>query len=79
MVRRAISAPQIDTADLGPSGSDAFSQLKSKYGFASVHDWPAVADYKGPVFCGDDNDDDDNDDDTERFMMMNLLRIIGER
>ena len=31
-----------DFADLGPSGSDAFSELKAKYGFASVADWHTV-------------------------------------
>ena len=38
----------VDYADLGPSGSDAFSLLKSKYGFVSVDDWHTVADYRGP-------------------------------
>jgi hypothetical protein len=47
-VRRAIADDSIDMVDLGPSGSDAFSQLKEKYGFASVADWHKVADYRGP-------------------------------
>jgi len=47
LVDRAIQADGIDVVDLGPSGSDAFSQLKAKYGFRSVVDWPAVADYTG--------------------------------
>ena len=47
LVRRAIDAKDIDVVDLGPSGSDAFSELKAKYGFRSVDDWPAVADYQG--------------------------------
>ena len=47
LVERAI-AQRIDVVDLGPSGSDAFSQLKSKYGFKSVEDWTAAADYTGP-------------------------------
>ena len=34
--------------NLGPSGTDGFSQLKAKYGFASVADWHTVADYRGP-------------------------------
>ena len=38
----------IDVVDLGPSGSDAFSELKKRYGFASVDDWHTVADYRGP-------------------------------
>jgi len=48
LVRRAIEAEGVDMVDLGPSGTDAFSQLKAKYGFASVDDWHAVADYRGP-------------------------------
>ena len=47
LVRRAIDAEGVDVVDLGPSGSDAFSELKGKYGFKSVDDWPAVADYQG--------------------------------
>ena len=38
----------MDIVDLGPSGSDSFSQLKQRYGFASVDDWHTVADYRGP-------------------------------
>jgi len=57
LVRRAIDAEGVTTADLGPSGTDAFSELKSKYGFVSVDDWPAVADYTGPFWYGDDEDD----------------------
>ena len=48
LVRRAIEAEGVDMVDLGPSGTDAFSKLKSKYGFASVDDWHTVADYRGP-------------------------------
>ena len=48
MVRRSIEDPEVNHADLGPSGSDSFSQLKEKYGFASVADWHKVADYRGP-------------------------------
>ena len=29
--------------DLGPSGSDSFSELKQRYGFESVEDWRAPA------------------------------------
>jgi hypothetical protein len=50
LVQRAIDADDIDVVDLGPSGSDAFSELKGKYGFRSVVDWPAVADYQGPFW-----------------------------
>lgn len=48
LVRRAIENEEIDVVDLGPSGSDAFSELKARYGFVSVDDWPSVADYMGP-------------------------------
>ena len=48
LVRRAIEAEGVEFADLGPSGTDAFSVLKEKYGFASVSDWHIVADYRGP-------------------------------
>jgi hypothetical protein len=40
----------VETVDLGPSGSDDFSELKAKYGFLSVEDWPEVADYIGPFW-----------------------------
>ena len=50
LVERAISEEAVDVVDLGPSGSDAFSELKSKYGFKSVEDWPAVANYEGPFW-----------------------------
>lgn len=50
LVERAIEADGVDVVDLGPSGSDAFSALKERYGFASVVDWPAVADYTGPFY-----------------------------
>ncbi len=48
LVRRAIEDEQVHYADLGPSGSDAFSELKMRYGFRSVADWHMVADYRGP-------------------------------
>jgi len=47
LVRRSIEEEDVDVVDLGPSGSDAFSELKARYGFRSVTDWPAVADYRG--------------------------------
>jgi hypothetical protein len=40
----------ITIVDLGPSGSDDFSELKSKYGFISVEDWPSIANYHGPFW-----------------------------
>ena len=39
LVRRSIAAEGVDVVDLGPSGSDAFSNLKERYGFLSVDDW----------------------------------------
>ena len=56
LVKRAIDTNGIDIVDLGPSGSDAFSELKAKYGFVSVDDWTNVADYTGPFWY----DDEDN-------------------
>ena len=56
LVDRAIKTEGATVVDLGPSGSDAFSELKAKYGFTSVDDWPAVADYNGDfVYNGDDD------------------------
>lgn len=49
LVERAIDQG-IGVVDLGPSGSDSFSQLKSKYGFVNVDDWTHVADYTGPFY-----------------------------
>eukprot|EP00581_Thalassiosira_minuscula_P022148 CAMPEP_0184426432 /NCGR_PEP_ID=MMETSP0738-20130409/152450_1 /TAXON_ID=385413 /ORGANISM="Thalassiosira miniscula, Strain CCMP1093" /LENGTH=156 /DNA_ID=CAMNT_0026789643 /DNA_START=15 /DNA_END=485 /DNA_ORIENTATION=+ len=54
LVKRAIEDDRIDVVDLGPSGSDAFTELKQKYGFESVVDWPAAADYSGD-FIYEDN------------------------
>jgi len=48
LVKRGIEADDVTVVDLGPSGSDAFTELKERYGFVSVDDWPAVADYFGP-------------------------------
>lgn len=50
LVERSIEAGDVTCVDLGPSGSDAFSELKAKYGFKSVDDWPAVADYTGDFY-----------------------------
>lgn len=47
LVERAIEQG-IGVVDLGPSGSDSFSQLKARYGFESVSDWTSAADYTGP-------------------------------
>jgi hypothetical protein len=53
LVQRAIECHgkgEIDAVDLGPSGSDGFSDLKARYGFRSVTDWPRLADYTGPFW-----------------------------
>ena len=50
LVERAIASDNVKTVDLGPSGSDDFSELKARYGFQSVDDWPAIADYLGPFW-----------------------------
>jgi hypothetical protein len=74
LVKRAIESEGVDTVDLGPSGSDAFSELKAKYGFLSVDDWPAYADYtSGPFYYdGEDMSDDDEG------RLMDLLRMLGQ-
>ena len=68
LVRQAIEDDRIDVVDLGPSGSDAFTDLKSKYGFESVVDWPAVADYGGEFIYEDDQNEEDEVDDMMRLM-----------
>lgn len=50
LIKRAIEVEGVTVVDLGPSGSDAFTDLKERYGFVSVDDWPAVADYIGPFW-----------------------------
>jgi hypothetical protein len=57
LVRRAIDDERADVVDLGPSGTDAFSELKERYGFESVDDWPAVANYQGDFWFGKDVED----------------------
>lgn len=54
LVGRAIADAGVDVVDLGPSGSDAFSELKQRFGFAPVRDWCDVADYSGPFRFGAD-------------------------
>jgi len=73
LVRRAIDDESVDTADLGPSGSDAFSELKAKYGFVNVDDWPAVADYTGSFRY---TDEPARTEDNEQ-RMMNLWNLFG--
>ena len=38
------------------AGSGAFSDLKERYGFVAVEDWPAACQYKGPFWYGDERD-----------------------
>uniref|UniRef100_A0A7S3QJT1 BioF2-like acetyltransferase domain-containing protein n=1 Tax=Chaetoceros debilis TaxID=122233 RepID=A0A7S3QJT1_9STRA len=75
LVERAIEAEGVDVVDLGPSGSDAFTDLKAKYGFVSVDDWPAQADYTGPFYYeGEQNDENGND---AGRRLRDLLRMLG--
>jgi len=76
LVRRSIEADGIHMVDLGPSGSDAFSELKAKYGFVSVDDWPAFCNYNGPFYYEDD--DMGAEDNDERQRMMDLLKMLGQ-
>ncbi len=76
LVKRAINAEGVDTVDLGPSGNDAFSELKARYGFESIDDWPAVADYTGPFYY--DGEEIDEEDDDERQRLLKLLRMLGQ-
>lgn len=77
LVKRAIESDGIDTVDLGPSGSDAFSELKAKYGFESIEDWPFYADYtSGPFYYDGQDEDPSNDDDRQRILQ--LLRMLGK-
>ena len=54
LVGRAVEEDSIDIVDLGPNGSngrlDSHAELKRRYGFDLVEDWPMVADYRGPFF-----------------------------
>jgi len=50
LVQRAIASEGVQVVDLGPSGSDAFTELKEKYGFESIDEWTQVADYRGSFF-----------------------------
>ena len=76
LVKRAIASESVDTVDLGPSGSDSFSELKARYGFESVEDWTRVADYVSGDFYYDDEEGGGSDDD-ERDRLMNLIRMLG--
>jgi len=74
LVQRAVEDDRIDVVDLGPSGSDAFTELKQKYGFESVVDWPAAADYSGDfIYKGGQNEVETMGDDMIR-MIEQLMR-----
>ena len=76
LVARSIADERIDTVDLGPSGSDAFTELKQKYGFVSVVDWPRFADYQsgGFIYGDDQNEREPAGDEFAR-----LIKILTER
>lgn len=76
LVARSIADERIDTVDLGPSGSDAFTELKQKYGFVSVVDWPRFADYQsgGFIYSDDQNERESAGDEFAR-----LIKILTER
>jgi len=50
LIERSLEVGGVACVDLGPSGSDAFSELKARYGFESVDDWTTVADYSGDFY-----------------------------
>jgi len=80
LVEQAIHDPNVDVVDLGPSGSDAFEELKAKYGFQLVEDWPSIANYQGDFIYNDGRSqqesniiiDDDNDQTYRK-----LLEFLG--
>ena len=49
----AVDTPGIAVVDLGLSGSN-FSELKAHYGFVSVDNCPAAADYASLLCCRPD-------------------------
>jgi hypothetical protein len=55
LIECALETEGAKCVDLGPSGSDAFSELKAWYGFEESHDdWTEIADYTGDFwwYCG---------------------------
>ena len=75
LVQRAIEDDRIDVVDLGPSGSDAFTELKTKYGFESVVDWPAVADYSGDfIYLEGQNENEEMGDEMLRMLEQLMQR-----
>ena len=76
LVSRAIEDDRIDVVDLGPSGSDKFTELKEKYGFESVVDWPRAADYTSTGFI---YEDDQNEVETMGDDMIRMIESLMER
>merc|ERR1712194_283981 len=74
LVRRAIEDDRIDVVDLGPSGSDAFTDLKQKYGFLPVVDWPSAADYSGDFLYEDDQNEGESMGDDMLRMLEQLMQ-----
>eukprot|EP00560_Eucampia_antarctica_P001576 CAMPEP_0197832052 /NCGR_PEP_ID=MMETSP1437-20131217/13089_1 /TAXON_ID=49252 ORGANISM="Eucampia antarctica, Strain CCMP1452" /NCGR_SAMPLE_ID=MMETSP1437 /ASSEMBLY_ACC=CAM_ASM_001096 /LENGTH=382 /DNA_ID=CAMNT_0043435227 /DNA_START=18 /DNA_END=1166 /DNA_ORIENTATION=+ len=76
LVQKAIETPNVDVVDLGPSGTDSFSELKERYGFESVEDWPAVADYTGPFVY---DTEEQTQDEKEGASLTSLLEQMMRR
>ena len=74
LVRRSIEDDRIDVVDLGPSGSDAFTDLKAQYGFEAVVDWPKVANYQGDFIYEEDQNENEFGDD-----MIRMIEKLVER
>lgn len=75
LIQRAIADERIDVVDLGPSGSDAFTELKKKYLFDSVVDWPSVADYGGDFHY----EPDQNEVETMGNDMIRMIEALVNR
>lgn len=76
IVRRGIESDECTVVDLGPSGSDAFEELKERYGFMPVDDWPAIADYFGPFVYIDEQDEEGMGD---KLKAMEAITKLGLR
>ena len=76
LVKRSIDDDRIDVVDLGPSGSDAFTELKEKYGFKSITDWPSACDYTSSGFI---YEDDQNEVESMGDDMIRMIEQLVER
>jgi len=74
LVQRSIDDDRIDVVDLGPSGSDAFTELKARYGFESVVDWPSAADYTSGGFHYEENQNEDEVGEDVLRMIEKIMR-----